>query len=69
MSGELEPGEYRHYKGNLYVVLFVATHSETEEPLVVYYAKEKPERKWVRPLAMFRDTVNGVPRFARITDG
>lgn len=27
---------YQHYKGNLYLVLEVATHTETEEKLVIY---------------------------------
>ena len=35
-SREIRPGRYRHYKGNLYEVLGVARHSETEELLVVY---------------------------------
>ena len=31
-------GRYRHYKGKEYVVLGVASHSETLEKLVVYRA-------------------------------
>ena len=31
------PGRYRHFKGNEYEVLTVARHSETTEPMVVYY--------------------------------
>ena len=34
----LRPGRYRHFKGKEYELLFVATHSETLEPLVVYRA-------------------------------
>ena len=34
----LRPGRYRHFKGKEYELLFVATHSETLEPMVVYRA-------------------------------
>jgi len=63
----IEPGTYRHYKGNLYEVIDVARHSETEEQLVVYRALYGERGLWVRPLAMFEETVvvDGVevPRF------
>jgi len=66
----IEPGLYRHYKGNDYEVLGVATHSETEEVVVVYRALYGEFGLWVRPLAMFEETVeiDGVvtPRFARV---
>jgi hypothetical protein len=51
----LPGGVYRHYKGGHYLVLGVARHSETEEPLVVYvrlYARTGCPL-WVRPLANF----------------
>ena len=35
---ELRPGRYRHFKGNEYELLYVARHSETLEPMVVYRA-------------------------------
>ena len=61
-------GIYRHYKGNLYQLLHIARHSETEEPLAVYRALYGDYGVWVRPLAMFTesvDTANGsVARFA-----
>ncbi|MDX6727091.1 MAG: hypothetical protein QOK49_1896 [Baekduia sp.] len=64
------PGRYRHYKGGEYDVLFEARHSETEEPLVVYRACYGEQGHWVRPKAMFFETVvvDGVqqPRFARV---
>ncbi|MDO4997225.1 MAG: DUF1653 domain-containing protein [Neisseria sp.] len=61
-------GLYRHYKGNLYQVLSLARHSETQEWLVVYQALYGDYGVWVRPAAMFSENVllNGksVPRFA-----
>ncbi|WP_222711453.1 DUF1653 domain-containing protein [Parahaliea aestuarii] len=64
----VKPGRYRHYKGNDYIVEGVARHSETEELLVVYRPCYGERGLWVRPLAMFVETVevNGiaVPRFA-----
>ena len=50
-------GRYRHYKGNEYEVLGVARHSETLEPLVVYRPIAGRSEWWVRPHAMFFETV------------
>mgnify|MGYP000923920156 CR=1 FL=1 len=65
----IEPGRYRHYKGNDYEVIGVARHSETEEELVVYRPLYGERGLWVRPLAMFVETVEVggkiQPRFAR----
>ena len=58
-----------HYKGNLYIVLHEAKHTETEEVMIVYTAFPQRENNvvWVRPADMFREEVehNGemVPRF------
>lgn len=64
---EIPAGRYRHYKGKDYEVLFVATHSETGERVVVYRTLYGDRGYWVRPLAMFTETVvvDGVerPRF------
>jgi len=65
-----KPGVYRHFKGNRYELLYVATHSETLEPMVVYRALYGEGGVWVRPLAMWtehveRDGYSG-PRFALI---
>ncbi len=69
----ITPGTYRHYKGNLYEVVDVATHSETEQQLVVYRALYGQRGLWVRPLAMFTETVEVdgvvVPRFTLATEG
>ena len=70
MGSILNPGRYRHFKGNEYEVLGVAKHSETLEELVVYKALYGEHGLWVRPLAMFLEEVehNGrkVPRFEYI---
>jgi len=63
----MKAGKYRHYKGGEYEVFFVARHSETEEELVVYRTLYGDFSHWVRPLAMFTETVEvdgqQVPRF------
>ena len=55
---ELKPGIYRHFKGNLYQLIGVASHSETLEPMVVYQALYGEQGLWVRPAAMWTETVN-----------
>ena len=68
----IEPGRYRHYKGNDYEVIGEARHSETEEPFVVYCALYGERGLWIRPRAMFLDTVmidgSPLPRFRRLTN-
>ena len=54
---EVAPGRYRHYKGAEYTVLGIARHSETEELVVVYRPDYGEGGLWVRPLAMFTETV------------
>lgn len=60
-------GKYQHFKGSYYQVLHLARHSETEEYLVVYHPFDKKEDIWVRPLAMFTETISrdgkNIPRF------
>jgi hypothetical protein len=66
----LAPGIYRHYKGALYEVSGLARHSETEEWLVVYRALYGEYGLWVRPAAMFTESVDyqgeTVPRFSLV---
>ena len=57
MSDAIKLGKYRHFKGNEYEVLAVATHSETLEPMVVYRALYGDGGVWVRPLSMWNETV------------
>ena len=54
---ELRPGLYRHFKGNLYRLLYVAKHSETLEPMVVYQALYGEKGIWVRPVSMWNEHV------------
>ena len=56
-SKELRPGRYRHFKGNEYRLEYVARHSETLEPMVVYRALYGEGGMWVRPAAMWNETV------------
>ena len=69
---ELRPGLYRHFKGNLYRLLYVAKHSETLEEMVVYQALYGEQGIWVRPAAMWsehveRDGYCG-PRFSPVEE-
>jgi len=63
MSEDLQPlptialGRYRHYKGGRYEVLGVVRHSESLEPMVLYRPLDKAVGMWVRPYAMFLETV------------
>jgi hypothetical protein len=64
----IKAGLYRHYKGAQYQVIDTVQHSETEEVLVLYRALYGEKGLWVRPLAMFTETVmvqgESQPRFA-----
>ncbi|CAA0088284.1 Uncharacterised protein [Zhongshania aliphaticivorans] len=66
-SKNLAPGVYRHYKGGEYQVYDVATHSETEELVVVYRPLYGEAALWVRPFEMFVELIEfkgkTLPRF------
>ena len=61
---------YKHYKGALYKVLFIATHSDTEEKLVIYQDVAHPEKVWASQPEMFMGETEWegkkVPRFELI---
>ncbi len=54
---KLQPGIYQHYKGPEYQVLGLVKHSETDEWLVCYRALYGDYGYWVRPYAMFVETI------------
>lgn len=53
----MKQGLYRHYKGNLYRLLYIARHSETLEEMVIYQDVNCPEKIWARPASMWEETV------------
>ena len=69
---DIQPGRYRHFKGNEYEVIGTARHSEALEEMVVYRALYGDGGLWVRPAAMWNETVERdgkiFQRFTRIED-
>lgn len=69
---ELKKGKYRHFKGGEYELVDIARHSETCEEMVVYRALYGEHGLWVRPAAMWTETVDRDgyhgPRFSYIGD-
>lgn len=63
--------KFRHYKGGIYEFICIATHSETDEKLVIYKATYNGFIA-ARPYDMFFEkiVVNGksIPRFEEISD-
>jgi hypothetical protein len=54
---KIKLGKYRHFKGNEYEVIALATHSETGEEMVVYRALYGEKAVWVRPASMWNEEV------------
>ena len=54
---EIRLGKYRHFKGNEYRVIGIASHSETMESMVVYQALYGEQGLWVRPANMWNEMV------------
>lgn len=68
----MKTGRYQHFKGQEYIVLGIAKHSETLEEMVLYQPDYGEKELWVRPKKMFLETVEAagktVPRFQYIGD-
>lgn len=74
-KSDIQRGVYRHYKDKYYQVFGTVTHSESEAVLVLYaplHQEAGQARLWVRPLAMFTETMETdkgrVARFAYVED-
>lgn len=67
---DIKLGLYKHYKGNIYKVINIGTHTETLEQMVIYQDIIHPDKIWVRPASMWNEYVeiNGktVKRFEEI---
>lgn len=53
------PGRvYKHFKGKKYRVVCIATHTETEEQMVIYQALYDKKTVYARPYDMFISLVD-----------
>ena len=63
----VQNGLYRHFKGDIYRVVGMARHTETDELLALYHQIGNPLPLFARPLNMFMETVEHdgkkLPRF------
>ena len=67
----IKPGVYRHFKGGVYQVLYIAKHSETLENMVIYKSMADGGI-WTRPASMWNEIVERdgkcFPRFEYVSE-
>ena len=51
-------GIYKHFKGDCYLVVDIANHSETKEKYIVYRRLYGDGSLWIRPMDMFLSEVD-----------
>ena len=73
MKPEIRTGQiWRHFKGGVYRVLYLAYHTNTAEELVIYTSDDGGDAVWARPAYMWLETVErdgkSQPRFELIFD-
>ncbi len=49
---------YKHFKGNVYRVLYIGKHSETLDTYVIYQSLDNEKDIWIRPIDMFLSKVD-----------
>ncbi len=54
---DIKKGKYKHFRGKEYELISVARDSETLTEVVIYKALYGEGDMWVRPLAMFEETI------------
>jgi len=60
------PGDkFKHYKGGVYKVITMSTHTETDEKLVIYKSLNFGSI-YARPWEIFSDKVDKIFRFTKI---
>ncbi|MCL4278332.1 MAG: DUF1653 domain-containing protein [Ignavibacteriaceae bacterium] len=52
---EMNLGKYKHFKGDVVTVFYIAEHTETGEEFVIY---EHNDKIWARPKKMFLEEVD-----------